>query len=714
LRDSGRLARALAAVLMVLAPVAALGQTPTPTPVPAPSVRETVTVTAQKEPADPRRLPLSLTTVTADTLEHAGVAFVSDAALYSPNTFFTEFSARKLSNPRFRGIGSSPANPGITTFFDGVPQLNTNTSSLDLLDIEQIEFVRGPQSALFGRNTLGGLINVSTRRPSLTAWTGRLTVPIGSDDEREVLASGSGPIRHGKMAIGGAIRYARRDGYTVNDLTGHDIDGRSAFTGKAQWLWTPAPQWETRVIVAGERSRDGDYSLSDLAGLRANPFHTARDFEGHTDRDVTTLTVNARREGARVAFSTTTGFVRWQTFDATDLDYTPLPLVTRDNDERARQFTQEVRVASAANAPVRLSDRVALRWQAGLFLFAQNYDQDAVNHLAPGLVSPELPFALSLHSPQAALDDTGVGVYGQMVAGVGDRLDLSVSARADHEQKKATLSTFFDPPLGPPGVVDTEKGFSDVSPQVGAAFRLQPDRMIYASVARGFKAGGFNPASPAGSEIYGEERAWHVEGGVKSAWAGGRLLVDATVFAIDWDDLQLNLPNPVVIGQFFIANVGGATSRGVELEMTARPRTGIDLFGSVGFTRARFGDGSVSMGADVAGRKLPNTPDYTAAMGAQIARAINPSLSLFVRGDVVCYGAFEYDEANTARQDAYALVNVRSGVRANRITVDVWIRNAFDTRYIPVAFTYPGFAPSGFIGEMGRPRTFGISAGVSF
>src|SRR3990172_441132 len=119
-----------------------------------------VIVTARKEPADAQGLPLSLTAVSGDTIAAAAITSVSDAAVYAPNTFFSELTARKVSNPRFRGIGSSPANPGITTYIDGVPQLNANSSSIELMDIEQIEFVRGAQSALFGRNSLGGLLNL--------------------------------------------------------------------------------------------------------------------------------------------------------------------------------------------------------------------------------------------------------------------------------------------------------------------------------------------------------------------------------------------------------------------------------------------------------------------------------------------------------------------------------------------------------------------------
>jgi iron complex outermembrane receptor protein len=226
-----------------------------------------------------------------------------------------------------------------------------------------IEFVRGPQSSLFGRNTLGGLINVASARPSLSVWSGQVAVPVGNFDAREIRATASGPLT-GTLALGASISHAQRDGFTENLVTGNDLDYREATAGKAQLLWTPAASWEARVIVSGERARDGDYALSDLAGLRQDRHATARDFEGRTDRDIFSISALTRREGDRFAFSTTTGLVRWKTFDATDLDYLPLPLVERENREESVQFTQEVRIASAEAAPVRLGGGISLAWQA--------------------------------------------------------------------------------------------------------------------------------------------------------------------------------------------------------------------------------------------------------------------------------------------------------------------------------------------------------------
>jgi iron complex outermembrane receptor protein len=479
----------------------------------------TVVVTAQKEPADVQTLPVSVTAVSRETLINAGVTAVREASIYAPNTQFSDFTARKLSNARFRGIGSSPANPGITTYFDGVPQLNSNTSNIDLMDVEQIEFVRGPQSALFGRNTLAGVVNVASARPSLTDWTSSVWVPVGNIGSREVRATASGPLAAGRAGVSGSLAYGRRDGYTRNGITGNDIDSREGFTGKGQLLWTPSSSWETRVIVTGERARDGDYALGDLAGLRRTPHQVTRDFEGHTDRDLLATTVLTRRAGGRVNLSTTTGFLRWKTADLTDLDYTPAPLLRRSNEEESFQFTQEVRVASAAAAPAASSTALPLRWQAGVFLFTQNYDQNAVNTLAPFLLSPFIPFQVSQTSPQAALDDFGFGLFGQVTTTLNTRLDLSMGARVDHESKDADLQTFLTPPIAPGRTLVTDGSFSNVSPQFSAAYRLQPERMVYASVGRGFKAGGFNAASPVGFEAYGEEHTWNIEGGVKTMWA---------------------------------------------------------------------------------------------------------------------------------------------------------------------------------------------------
>jgi iron complex outermembrane recepter protein len=669
-----------------------------------------VTVVAQKEPAKAQTLPISLTAVTAEMLERSGAAIISDASLHAPNVIFTEFTARKLSNARFRSVGASPANPSVTTFLDGVPQLNANTSSVELIDVDQIEFVRGPQSSLFGRNTLGGLVNVSSVRPSLTTWSGRLVAPLGNYGSREVRGSISGPLSS-TVGLSVAIGHGERDGFSKNSLTGHVIDDRKATFGKAQLLWAPTHAWETRLIVSGERSRDGDYALHDLAALRSNPFTVARDFEGKQDRDVKAGTLVARHHGTKLTFTSTTGLVDWKTVDVTDLDYSPLSLITRDNTEEATQFTQEFRVAAA---PVKLSDSVSLAWQAGVFGFTQDFEQDAVNTYSAFVLSQFAPFPIRQHTPKGTIDEFGLAAFGHTTLTFNNKLDLSVGARADRERKTANLRTFFDPAFAPETAVNAERKWTNVSPSASLAYRLNDSHMIYASGTRGFKAGGFNPVAPPNASLYDEEHTWNAEGGLKTMWAGGRVRANAALFYIDWTDLQLNVPIPGGGGQVFISNVAGAASRGVELEVAARAADGVDVFGSFGYTRARFSDGSVSSGADVSDKHVPFTPDYTGSLGIQIARNVRSNIAAFGRAELVCRGAFKYDDANTQGQNAYTLVNLRAGLEFRKVLVEGWMKNVFDKEYIPTAFAYPFLAPSGFVGEMGAPRTFGVSVGIRF
>ena len=711
---------AVAAVIFL--PTPSSGQTPVPAgAIAAPTEDDilrfkmpTVTVTAQKEPEDRQKVPVSVTAVTRETIDAAGIRLVSEAAILSPNTIFTESTARKLSSARVRGIGSSPNNPAVTTYLDGVPQLNANSSSVELLDVDRIEFVRGPQSALFGRNALGGLINVVSSRPSMAGWTGSLALPFANYGAWTVRGGVSGPVLKDRLAIGFSAAQVSRDGFTVNDITGNDIDSRSAGFGKVQLLWHPADRWEARAMLTVERARDGDYGLQDVGALRANPFHASRNVEGFTHRDIVAPTFHLTHSGRRVDVSSVTGVLRWKTKDFTDLDYTALPLATRTNDEKDLQFTEELRVASARTAPIALSDHLAFKWQTGVFFFTQNYEQTAVNAFSPFVLSPFVSIAVAQTSPQAALDDLGIGVYGQGTFTYNAKLDFIVGARGDRERKKADLNTFFTPAIAPAQVVDASKTFSDVSPQFAVAYRAIPAATVYGTATRGFKAGGFNAASPAGAEAYGQEHSWNYEGGVKSTALGGRLSANVAAFRIDWDDLQVFVPNPLVPAQFFISNAAGAVNTGIEVEVGARPVQGIELFGGLGVTRARFSEGSFSNGIDVGGNKLSNAPSHTVDAGIQYSRQVWSAASLTLRGEVVRYGDFQYDDANTLGQDAYALANFRAGLRGKRVFGEAWVRNAFDTHYIPLAFPQPGLAPSGFLGENGAPRTFGIRVGTTF
>lgn len=672
-----------------------------------------VLVTAQKEPADGQSLPLSVSAIRRDTMDALGIDIVGEAVAFTPNTLFADLTARKVSNPYIRGVGSSPSNPGVTTYVDGVPQLNANSSNIELVGIEQIEFVRGAQSALFGRNAIGGVINVSTARPSMDRWKGGFEAPLGNHGEGGARLVVSGPIG-GRAALGVALGASTRNGFTVNDLTGKTVDDRSAFFGRAQFVYMPTQNWEARVIVGAERDRDGDYTLNDLEAVRRSPYHVQRDVAGHTSRDIGTSSLLIRYEGPRYAFSSTTGGVWWKTHDFTDLDYSALPILTRNNEEKDAQYTQEFRLASARRAPVRLSRRVELHWQGGVAFLSQHYTQNAVTSFAPYTLSTSLPIPVEQLSPGAILDDKGVAAYGLATFALPAGLGFSVGARLDREWRSADNRTSYSPVIAPPTRLIGTRAYADVSPQAAATWQPRPSVTLYAALGRGFKAGGFSVWAPAGSESYAEEHAWNFETGVKTAWAGGRVLVNAAHYRIDWTDMQLTVPTPAAPAQFYIANVGNAQSSGFEVEVRATPVAGLQFYGTFGTTDAVFGAGSGSGGVDVSGNSLPLAPDYTASVGTIASAGIGRSLGVFGGVNIAICGAYRYDDLNLAGQSAYSLVNLRGGFRAGRLSVEAWMKNALDTRYVPVAFAYGSLTPSGFMGEPGAPRLFGLTARVGF
>jgi iron complex outermembrane receptor protein len=667
--------------------------------------------------------PISATVIPRKTLQDAGMYSVKDAALYAPNTFFTEFSARAVSSPRMRGIGGSPTNPGVTTYIDGVPQFNGNSSSIMLIDVDQIDMVRGPVGALYGRNTAGGLVNITSRRPTLQGWEGEAQTMIGNYNLQDYRARVSGALIEDVLGFSFMGGYNQRDGYTKNTVNGQPIDNRGSWFGKTQFLWTPTKQLEVRLIIAGETARDGDYALNDVAQLRATPRQSARDFGGFTKRDVLMPTLQVTWHGDSFDFTSTTGLVWWKTQDVTDLDYSTFNFIPgntfllRNNRQQQTTWSQEFRFSNPKNVPITLSDSAFVTWQAGAFFFDQTYHQTTAQSQDNVFFPVFIPANTTTTS--AALHDQGMGLYAQSTLTAWKKLDITAGLRWDYEHKQADLSASRNP-IAPPFLPSldassrTAKTYSQVTPQASIAYRFTPGLMAYAGFSGGYKAGGFNTASVTGRTSYDLERSWNYEIGLKGRALQDKLGFQLAAFYTDWRNLQLNTPNAASLATFDVINAGNAVSKGLELSANYQATSSWTVFGSAGLQTARFLSGSIDSGAAIGGNKVPYTPNYTAAVGSQYNWELSHGWTLYARGDVNFLGGFVYDSSNAAGQGAYTLANFRVGVRRESWYSEFFVNNAFNTRYIPIAIPFPGLAASGYIGESGAPMTFGVRAGIKF
>ena len=349
-------------------------------------IGETI-VTARKYEEALLDVPGSITVIDSQVLEDAGILTLQDASIFVPNLRLTEFSSRRLSFPFIRGVGSGLGDPAVITYIDGVPQFGTGGTNLPLLDVQRVEFLRGPQGALYGRNALGGLISVITELPSPTPSYGG-SVTFGNFDLQRYELGASGPVGDDGAGYSAAGLYSKRDGYTKNDFTGNDVDFRDAFFGRGQLLFTPSDESIVRFTIFGEHARDGGFVLSDIQGLKARPFRIDQDFEGQAERDVVSPAIIWDVLGDEVDFESISAYQHWDILETSDFDFSAIDGVRRRTEESQGYFYQELRLGSAAGAPVHVDDGLDMTWQVGASGFYSDSDLSAANDLRPGLFPP--------------------------------------------------------------------------------------------------------------------------------------------------------------------------------------------------------------------------------------------------------------------------------------------------------------------------------------
>lgn len=668
----------------------------------------TTVVTARKIEEDVDRVPGSVTVIDGADLADAQVRSVEEAVAGIPNMRLTEFSSRRLSLPYIRGVGSGQGEPAVTTVIDGVPQLTSSSANLPLVGLDRIEVLRGPQGALYGRNTLGGVMNMVTRRPGSTpsSFAG---LTIGDHDLLEFEASFSGPFGDDKGLTLDFLQ-SKRSGYTTNTITGNDVDDRNGLFGRAQLYMNPSDDSELRIGVYAEHARDGGFVLAPLTSLKANPHEISQDFEGVAERDVISPSVVYEKFGADHTLTSITSFTDWEVLETSDFDFTAIDGIRRETAEDQSYFYQELRLTSAEDGA---AEGTQMRWLAGASLFAADSGRSATNDFRPGGAGIFFPPAnVGIDANTGSFDDLGIGLFGQMAWMFDSGLEIAAGLRYDREEKDADLNQQFL--VGGFPVLDVDRDFDDDFDQISPSLSLRHPAgergTVYASAAKAFKAGGFNLTAPTGGFIFDPEEAWAYELGYKHNFdCGANLRIAA--YQIDWTDMQLSLFDPMAGG--YIDNVGESQSAGLEIEYTTPVADEWDAFASLGISDTEIDEYTDGFALDNSGNSLPFAPDTTLAVGAQYTTDLKEDLQFVLRTTYQSVGDFYYDASNLG-EESYELLDVRAGLRHGDWSLDFFLRNALDEEYFPVAFQANPLDPSQFMAETGAPRTLGFSLRFSF
>lgn len=684
---------------LALTPFVAAQQTP-----PAPtSEGAPIIVTARKVEEPLRDVPASVSVIDGAMLEQSGARSVREATGRVPNLVITEFSSRRLSFPYIRGIGSGIGEPAVVTYVDGVPQLTVGSTNLPPLDLERLEVLRGPQGTLYGRNALGGVLNLISARPA-TEREGELSATFGNEGQQDYRAHFSGPVTDGVGATL-TVLSSRRDGFTTNRFTGNDVDSRESLYGRTQVVFQPSEDTELRVSLYAEQSDDGGFVLAPLAGLRDEPFTIDQDFEGTVERDILAPSIHFQHFGDSFDLTSITSFTDWDVTETSDFDFTNVDGVRRRTTEEQDFLYQEVRLSSV--------EEEGTRWVAGVAGFLADSGRAAANDFRPGgagIFFP--PLQVGVDTNDGTFDDLGLSAFGQVTVPMSDTLELTGGVRYDREEKEADLRHTFV--TGGFTAVDEsrslDESFDEVSPTVSALWRATEDTNLYALVSRAFKAGGFNLAAPGDQLFFEPETSWTYELGARHELTE-EIGLRVAVFQIEWDDMQLSLFDPAAGG--YVDNAGESSSRGIEVEVDARFDSGWSGYASAGLVDTEFDEFTDSFGFDDSGNRLPFAPKQTVALGVMHTRSVGKGLALEVGGEAQRVGDFYYDPSNIESEN-YLLLGASVGLRAKRWRAAVFGRNLLDEEYVPVAFQANPSDPTFFVGENAPPRTFGVTVGFSF
>ena len=680
------------------------------------SLAERVTVTATKTgAADVQSTPIAITVLPATALDQMGVHTVEGLAGVVPTVTMSQ--AAGVGQVTIRGIGTNStvagADPSSTVHLDGVYLGRPAMVFTDFLNVERIEVLRGPQGTLYGRNSVGGTINIVTRQPTNTLETS-VRFTAGNYDKLRAEGAVSGPLIKNKVMGNFAILRGTGEGFVTDlDHPDHTLGSEDTWAGRGQ----------LRVILGthGELLLSGDYGRFDGVPLtNAKPIAAKPNFPDPFDSPTSLWRVRTSdlkltsgkniQQGAsaklavRLNRTTTltslTAYRRSNYRVFIDADATELQEQTADVPDVQRQVSQELTLVHRTPK---------LTWIGGVFFF-DDHNEGQVE------VSFYRPPAFQVR-PFAKIGTQAQALFGQVTYDLSRRVSLTGGVRYSDEQKDLANTggryqletailldpaTFYD-------YVDSAS-YQAWTPKASIQMQVSRDTFVYASATRGFKGGGFNITARKPGGAFNPEFAWSFEGGLKRTMAGGRVRVNTAVFSNDYQDLQVQ--SFLLPGVIDVSNAGLATIRGIEVEAAATAGRGIHLEAHVSLLDAIYDRylARVPGGAtiDAAGNHLNNAPEWSGGGSAVYEIGTGRAGTAFVRGDATWQSRVFFTPVNDAieTQRAYGLVHLRAGFepKTRRWEIAVYVRNLGNQEYITGTYNVP---PTAITGHPGEPRHWG-------
>lgn len=717
---------------------------------------EEIVVTAQRRETRLQDTPISVTALTASALEARGIRNLNALDSYTPNLQLNNGKpdgGGSAASATIRGVGQNdfqfPNDPGVGTYIDGVYLARTLGGLMSIMDVERVEVLRGPQGTLFGRNTIGGAINITTQPPK-NDFGGTASLTYGSYNRVEAKGSVNLPLIDGKLAARISAGIISADGLGEQIPTGVQLANEDRKIVRFALRATPSDDVTIDFAADYTRQRQNGGALKFIpnfpstSGLTEGIFNpilapiqnaqlglpagtvfdsrwvTSGRYDNYGmapqrdwfDAGGAALTVTWKASDALTLKSITAGrAIAAQIF--TDLDTTPYSIVDTHDKQHDEQYSQEFQAYGSL-----MNGRVDYLL-GGYFFKELARDRNSV-HIYPGTLQT-VGFEIS-QIADLGLDVTNYAGFGQVGFTIVDGLKFTVGFRENYEQKR--LNREFTHLEGGDVFIPYQvlsKSWRSFTPKFGLDWKPSRDILVYASYAEGFKSGGWNPrplSVSAGERAFNPETIKTYEIGTKTQWLDRRLTLNLTSFYSKYSDIQLQaligLPDGTITSD--TQNAGKVTIKGAEAELVAKPIPEASIQISAGYIDNKYTE--LSPGTDVKiWNKLPDTPKWTLNFGADYVFNFLGLGELTPRVDVSYRSTIYKDAVNSPEiaQSGYWLTNARISFvpeRLNNLQLELYGTNIFDKKYISYGQNIGanGFSVAGY----GRPREIGVTAKYKF
>lgn len=684
---------------------------------------ETIVVTAQKKEEKLQKIPVSVTAITSRQVIDYRLWNTREITAIVPNLYSADPGDNR-NVTSIRGITTTSYDPAVATYVDGVNQFGLDTYIAQLSDIERIEVLRGPQGTLYGRNAMGGVINIITKQPG-NYLTGFAEANIGNYGQQRYAAGIRTPLIKNKLYLGVSGMYDQRDGFYTNVYNNKDFDRQHNVSGNYYLKYIANPRWSVTFNLKHLANRNnGTFPLvNGVDEAFEKPFELNQNGVTEMVDNTFNTSLSINHTGHAFNFSSQTA---WQSNhryykDPIDGDFSPIDGISIINNygkdfNKVKVFTQEFRFTSPTVAAS------PLKWTAGTYLFAVDNPVKQATHFGE-----DAPWVTGTSAKNYALINTstgkgfGVALYGEANYAINRQWEVIAGLRYDYERKKQQVLGEYKLDDQPAPIFDFQPdtsaraNFSAFSPKVGLLYHAAANNDLYVTYSRGYRAGGLTQLAADLSTpplyAYKPEYSNNIEVGSKNTFFSNRLRVNVALFYATITNAQvptLILPDAITITK----NSGKLNSKGAEIELAALPVRGLEINYQAGFTDAEYKTLKVPQGGaevDLAGKKQLFTPDMTSMLAVQyqvpVARWQN--LQLMVRGEWQYIGEQYFDLANNIRQSPYNLINSRAGILTKHVDLLFWGRNWGNRKYISYAYDFGAV-------HLGNPETWGFTVRVKW